>query len=230
MRRLLYCFLALSLVPLCAVPSDLRTSGWTFAGFQQTLTNLSFQVKPGSPEDHAISSISESLDRIRTGYLAKYGDSADTEEQIAQNLAPEYSRSMVDDLTALKSWSSGDGTHLAAIKEVRDDLAVKALALSSTTGLTTTVFPSIVQLNVSVTLSAGSPISPSAVSIRANPHHFGTNPPPAYILGNGIALQTAHLPPGRFWIWIEVNGTVLQSQERDLGSDGAASADVNFSF
>jgi hypothetical protein len=228
MRRVFVSFALLCFFPAIAVPQ--AQAGWTFGKFGQTLTNLSFQVAPSSPEDKAISSISRSLDKIRTAYLAKYGDNADTEALIAGNLAPEYSQSMVDDIATLNQLPPNLTARLTALQEVRDDLAIKAQIIAQASDLTAGVFPSIVQLNLTVTLSAGSQVDPAAVSIRANPHHFGTKPPPVYILSSGIDAQTGRLPPGRFWVWVEVKGQVIQSQERDFGLSGATSAEVKFTL
>lgn len=229
MRSLPY-FLLLLAIQATAAQHENPHSGWTFAGFESVLTRVSFDVVPHSAEDQAISSISSSLDKIRNAYLGKYGNDADTEQSLGKHLAAEYSRSMVDDIAALNNLPSGQAARLTVIEDVRDDLAIKARFLPQTSALASSVFPSIVHLSLRITLPAGSTVNPSSLSIRANPHYFGTRPPPAYILANGVGPQTGQLPPGRFWVWVEANGKVLQAQERDLGMDGATSADINLAL
>jgi hypothetical protein len=207
-------------------------STWTFADFSTTVGTLSFNIPPTSTEFKTLDSISSALNDIRTGYLGKYGNGADTATMISADLSSEYSSSMADDLNALKTLPTGTTDRLAALQEVRDDLKVKAktVAAASGAGLVADAFPSTIQLTLSVTLSAGSNINPSDVSIRANPHHFGTKPPPAYILGNGTAPQSGRLPPGRFEIWVEAHGHVLKVQDWDIGENGTATQAITFNL
>lgn len=212
---------------LCQAPLT-----WTFADFSKTVTKLTFNFPPNSKEFKTVDAISLALNDIRTAYLGKYGGEADTEIKIATNLSPEYLLSMAGDLNTLNSLPTGAADRLTALQEIRDDLQVKAKTVDTAqgAGIIADAFPTTIKLALTVTLSAGSNIHRADISICANPHYFGTKPPPAYILGNGAATQFGKLPPGRFEIWAEANGHVLQVQHFDIGENGTAIQIIAFNL
>lgn len=192
-------------------------SGWTFASFRSAITDLRFNVERNSPDDRVLIAISSDLEIIHDAYLQKYGENADTEAQIAKNLGTAYGRSMLESLEVLRGSPAGPKRTLL-LRDVRADLDVKATAINRTMQLVNGNFPSIVDVNVHVQMDRSRQPAMANLSVRANAHIHGTDPPAAYIFSSaGPSNFETRMPPGRFWIWVESPAGVVQKQEYDIG-------------
>jgi hypothetical protein len=195
-------------------------SGWTFASFQNAITALRFNVGRDSPDDQELAAMSSDLKTIHDAYLQKYGGDADTEAQIPKNLGSDYSRSMQDNLDVIKD-PPPTPNRLATLRDIRADLDVKATAVTRTMQLVSGSFPSIVDVDVRVQMGQVQGTSVANLSVRANAHIHGTDPPATYIFSPaGPSNFRTRMPPGRFWIWVESGAGVIQKQEYDIGRVG----------
>jgi hypothetical protein len=208
-----------------------QASGWTFAGFSAAIVQAGFAFQAGSPQDTQFAAMLNDLDRIRARYAGKYGDNADTEQEISQHFAPEYSRSMASNQFAISHLPSNMHDVLPVLEDIRADLDIKSKSLSKSAnamGLTGTVFPSIIKIRVTVPSPSAPGVKSSDLSVRANPHYLGTKSPCAYILANGSGSFDGRLPPGRFWVWAEANGVVTAKMEIDVGLSSTDPQLINF--
>ena len=197
------------------------TAGWTFTSCKQTLTTLIFQVTAGSPEDQALTAMSHDLDTIRQRYLVAYGNSADSDGQIAMNLPAEYSRSMLNDFARLKSLPTSGAPRLSSLKEIEADLHIKATAaVSGMSGLVSTSFPAAVEVVVTVTLGPRTTVS--GLNVRGNAHYRGIQSPADYIFSPSSGVYVMKLPPGRFWFWVQSGKNILYKSEEDIGLAGSS--------
>jgi hypothetical protein len=165
-----------------------KTSGWTFADFNATITKTGFAFQPGSPEIRELAAVSRNLDDLR----AQYGSNADTPQEISKRFAPEYSNSMARNEFAIAHLPPNSRDALPILRDVSADLHIKSVYFSKSMGLVGTVVPSIIKIRVTVPIPTASGVKSSDLSVRANPHYLGTKSPCAYILANGTHSTEAH--------------------------------------
>jgi hypothetical protein len=162
--------------------------------------------------------------------LREIGQSADTLDDRFKNArsaesADEFAQSVLDDALALDQMPGDPRQRSAVLKDLRDDLALKARFASGSLGVST-AFPAVVKVTIEIQKD-GKIVD--GLWVRCNPRRYGVTDTPMFPFPSASSPTTRRMPPGIFTVWVESpDHKLLASQTIEIGTAEEDSERIRF--
>jgi hypothetical protein len=164
--------------------------------------------------------------------LRDIGRSADKLDDRFKNAAAaepaeEFAKSLSDDAQALDRLPASTGERTAILKDIRDDLELKARFTSR--GLTaSTAFPSVVNVTIETERNGR---TVNGLWVRSNPRRYGVTDTPMFVFPSASSPTARRMPPGVFTMWVEsADHRVLATQIIEIGATEQDSERIRFTI